>query len=252
LRVLLCLFAKEGFQLKRKGQLATLIRESVMSIVNSQLEVSSLSSETKVPRGGVSKRVFDVVVASTMLFFALPAMFFIVVIMFSTDRGPIFFGHERLGHGGKRFRCLKFRSMVVDSQRALERHLELFPQARAEWEATQKLRNDPRITPIGHFLRVTSLDELPQLINVIRGDMSLVGPRPIVQAEVARYASQIEAYAATRPGITGLWQVSGRSDVGYEQRVLLDSQYVQQWTFGGDILILLKTVKVVLARTGSR
>jgi lipopolysaccharide/colanic/teichoic acid biosynthesis glycosyltransferase len=223
-----------------------------MSIVNSQLEISSLSSETKVPRGGVSKRVFDVVVASTMLFFALPAMFFIVVIMFSTDRGPIFFGHERLGHGGKRFRCLKFRSMVVDSQRALERHLELFPQARAEWEATQKLRNDPRITPIGHFLRVTSLDELPQLINVIRGDMSLVGPRPIVQAEVARYASQIEAYAATRPGITGLWQVSGRSDVGYEQRVLLDSQYVQQWTFGGDILILIKTVKVVLARTGSR
>ncbi|HTM77946.1 MAG TPA: sugar transferase [Devosia sp.] len=200
----------------------------------------------------MSKRVFDVIAASAMLVFALPAIFFIAVIMFSTDRGPILFGHERIGHNGKRFRCLKFRSMVTDSQQALARHLELFPQARAEWEATQKLRDDPRITPIGRFLRVTSLDELPQLLNVIRGDMSLVGPRPIVQDEVARYAAEIEAYAATRPGITGLWQVSGRSDVDYDQRVRLDSQYVRDWTFAGDLIILAKTVKVVVARTGSR
>lgn len=223
-----------------------------MSIVNAELEISSQSSKTKVPKGGVSKRAFDVIVASTMLFFALPAMFFIAVIMFSTDRGPIFFGHERIGHNGKRFRCLKFRSMVVDSQQALARHLEMFPQARAEWEATQKLRHDPRITPLGRFLRVTSLDELPQLLNVIRGDMSLVGPRPIVHDEVVRYASEIEAYASTRPGITGLWQVSGRSDVGYDQRVRLDSQYVREWSFAGDLLILIKTVKVVVSRTGSR
>lgn len=221
-----------------------------MSIINAELDESSQSS--KIPKGGVSKRTFDVIAATTMLLFALPAMFFIAVIMFSTDRGPILFGHERIGHNGKRFRCLKFRSMVVDSQRALARHLELFPQARAEWEATQKLRNDPRITPLGRFLRVTSLDELPQLINVIRGDMSLVGPRPIVDDEVVRYADEIEAYAATRPGITGLWQVSGRSDVDYDQRVRLDSQYVREWTFTGDLIILIKTVKVVILRTGSR
>jgi exopolysaccharide production protein ExoY len=223
-----------------------------MSIVNAELDASSQPSKTKSPKGGVAKRVFDVTAASMMLFLALPAMFFIAVIMFSTDRGPIFFGHERIGLNGRRFRCLKFRSMVVDSQQALARHLETFPQARAEWEATQKLREDPRITPIGQFLRVTSLDELPQLINVIRGDMSLVGPRPIVQDEVVRYANEIAAYAATRPGITGLWQVSGRSDVDYDQRVQLDSQYVREWSFGGDLIILIKTVKVVLSRTGSR
>jgi len=223
-----------------------------MSIVNADLDSSSESSKTKVPKGGVSKRAFDIVIASTMLFFALPAIFFIAVIMFSTDRGPILFAHERIGYNGKRFRCLKFRSMITNSQEALARHLELFPQARAEWDATQKLREDPRITRLGQFLRVTSLDELPQLINVIRGDMSLVGPRPIVGDEVARYAGEISAYAATRPGITGLWQVSGRSDVGYEQRVQLDSQYVREWSFAGDIWILFRTVKVVALRTGSR
>ncbi|KKB75811.1 exopolysaccharide biosynthesis protein [Devosia soli] len=223
-----------------------------MSIINAEVGSSDYPSKAGMPRGGFAKRTFDVVAASTMLVFALPAMFFIALIMFSTDRGPIFFGHERIGHNGRRFRCLKFRSMVVNSQEALRRHLELFPQARAEWEATQKLRNDPRITPLGRFLRVTSLDELPQLINVIRGDMSLVGPRPIVQDEVVRYADEITHYAAVRPGITGLWQVSGRSDVDYDQRVQLDTLYVRQWSFAGDLLILIKTVKVVLLRTGSR
>ena len=223
-----------------------------MSIINAELGPSSYSAKAAIPRGGVAKRSFDIATATTMLVFALPAMLFIALIMFSTDRGPIFFGHERIGHNGKRFKCLKFRSMVVNSQEALKRHLELFPQARAEWEATQKLRNDPRITRLGHFLRITSLDELPQLINVIRGDMSLVGPRPIVQDEVVRYADEIAHYAAVRPGITGLWQVSGRSDVGYDQRVQLDSLYVREWSFVGDMVILAKTVKVVALRTGSR
>lgn len=223
-----------------------------MSIVNAGLDAPSESSKTRMPKGGAAKRTFDVVAASTMLIFALPAMFFIAVIMYSTDRGPIVFAHERIGHNGRRFRCLKFRSMVVNSQEALRRHLELFPQARAEWDATQKLRDDPRITPLGRFLRVTSLDELPQLINVIRGDMSLVGPRPIVEDEVVRYADDIVHYAAMRPGITGLWQVSGRSDVGYDQRVELDSKYAREWSFAGDVTILLKTVKVVALRTGSR
>ena len=223
-----------------------------MSTTNADVDSSDSHSKFSAKWGPGTKRTFDIMVASTILLFALPTMFFIAVIMFSTDRGPILFGHERIGHNGKRFRCLKFRSMVVDSQTALARHLELFPQARAEWEASQKLRDDPRITAIGKFLRVTSLDELPQLINVIRGEMSLVGPRPIVQDEVVRYAAEIEHYAATRPGITGLWQVCGRSDVDYDQRVRLDSQYVREWTFAGDLLILVKTVKVVIARTGSR
>jgi exopolysaccharide production protein ExoY len=223
-----------------------------MSITNAEVGSSGLDSKFGARRGAGAKRAFDITAASIMLLFALPAMFFIAVIMFSTDRGPILFSHERIGHGGKRFKCLKFRSMVVNSQEALRRHLEMFPQARAEWEATQKLRDDPRITPLGRFLRVTSLDELPQLINVIRGEMSLVGPRPIVQDEVVRYADQIEHYSAVRPGITGLWQVSGRSDVDYDQRVQLDSLYVREWSFLGDFVILIKTVKVVIMRTGSR
>lgn len=223
-----------------------------MSITNAEVDPSDGHSKSSTRRGLASKRTFDIVVASAMLLFALPAIFFIAVLMFSTDRGPILFSHERIGQNGKRFRCLKFRSMVVDSQEALRRHLELIPHARAEWEATQKLRDDPRVTPLGRFLRVTSLDELPQLINVIRGEMSLVGPRPIVQDEVVRYAEQIEHYAAVRPGITGLWQVSGRSDVDYDQRVQLDTLYVREWSFLGDLVILVKTVKVVVMRTGSR
>lgn len=223
-----------------------------MSITNADADSSDGLAKAATPRGIGAKRAFDVVAAVGILAFALPAMFFIAVLMFSTDRGPILFSHERIGQNGKRFRCLKFRSMVVNSQEALRRHLELFPQARAEWEATQKLRDDPRITRLGRFLRVTSLDELPQLINVIRGDMSLVGPRPIVQDEVVRYAEAIDHYAAVRPGITGLWQVSGRSDVDYDQRVQLDSRYVREWSFFGDLVILIKTVKVVVLRTGSR
>lgn len=223
-----------------------------MSIINAEVGPPDEQSKFGTKRGLGTKRTFDVTIASAMLLFALPAMFFIALIMFSTDRGPIVFSHERIGQNGKRFRCLKFRSMVVDSQEALRRHLEMFPQARAEWEATQKLRNDPRITRLGRFLRVTSLDELPQLINVIRGEMSLVGPRPIVQDEIVRYADQIEHYAAVRPGITGLWQVSGRSDVDYDQRVQLDTRYVREWSFLGDLVILFKTVKVVALRTGSR
>jgi len=222
-----------------------------MSIINAEMG-SRTPTKSEAPRGARAKRAFDVTAALAMLIFALPAMFFIAVILFSTDRGPIVFAHERVGRNGRRFRCLKFRSMVVNSQEALRKHLEASPQARAEWEANQKLTNDPRVTPIGRFLRATSLDELPQLINVIRGDMSLVGPRPIVEDEVARYADEIAHYAAVRPGITGLWQVSGRSDVDYEQRVQLDSRYVREWSFAGDIVILVKTVKVVLLRTGSR
>jgi lipopolysaccharide/colanic/teichoic acid biosynthesis glycosyltransferase len=163
----------------------------------------------------------------------------------------VLYGHDRIGYKGRRFRCLKFRSMVPDADIVLARYLADNPAARAEWDACQKLRHDPRITPLGRFLRTTSLDELPQLFNVIRGDMSLVGPRPIVHAEMVRYGKRIEAYTCARPGITGLWQVSGRSDVDYGSRVMLDSHYVSTWSLPGDVLILLRTVKVVFSQSGS-
>lgn len=222
-----------------------------MSLVNAELDVSRLSSQAKVPRGGISKRLFDIIFGSALLFAFLPLLGFIALIMFATERGPVFFSHERIGYKGRSFRCLKFRSMVPDAALVLEDHLAGNPAARAEWAASQKLRDDPRITPLGRFLRSTSLDELPQLINVLRGEMSLVGPRPIVQAEVFRYGGDINAYASARPGITGLWQVSGRSDVDYERRVTLDAQYVGGWSLGGDLVILVKTVGVVFFRTGS-
>lgn len=222
-----------------------------MSIVNAEMETSGRIATTRVSRGSVRKRAFDLIAASALLLFLFPLMFFVALVLFSFERGPVFFEHERIGYRGRRFRCLKFRSMVLNAREVLEEHLASNPAARAEWDATQKLKDDPRITPIGRFLRETSLDELPQLINVIRGDMSLVGPRPIVQAEVVRYANDISYYESVRPGITGLWQVSGRSDVDYERRVKLDASYVENWSFLGDVLILLRTVQVVFSRAGS-
>lgn len=222
-----------------------------MSIVNSGIDVAAGTAAAKVPRGGYLKRLFDLLAASILLFALLPLMLFVALAIYSTERGPILYGHDRIGYKGRRFRCLKFRSMAPDSDALLARYLVDNPGARAEWEASQKLKHDPRITPLGRFLRATSLDELPQLINVIRGEMSLVGPRPIVSAEMVRYGNQIEAYTCARPGITGLWQVSGRSDVDYGRRVMLDSHYVRTWSLPGDVLILLRTVKVVFSQSGS-
>jgi len=149
------------------------------------------------------------------------------------------------------FDCLKFRSMGVDADSVLRRLLANDPEAADEWAATQKLRDDPRITRIGRFLRASSLDELPQLLNVVRGEMSLVGPRPIVRAEVARYGSNIEHYYAAKPGLTGLWQVSGRSDMSYARRVQLDVWYVRNWSLWHDIAILFKTVPAVCLQRGA-
>jgi Undecaprenyl-phosphate galactose phosphotransferase WbaP len=167
------------------------------------------------------------------------------------DGGAALFGHTRVGQGGQVFQCLKFRSMVVDAKERLVHLLATSPQARAEWEKDFKLKNDPRINAIGHFLRRTSLDELPQLWNVLRGDMSLVGPRPVVQDELLRYGYDVSYYLQVRPGITGLWQVSGRNDVDYETRVYLDAWYVKNWALWNDIAILFKTVRVVFDRSGA-
>jgi exopolysaccharide production protein ExoY len=168
------------------------------------------------------------------------------------DGSPVLYGGWRVGRGGRLFRCLKFRTMVLDAQPALERLLREDPAARAQWEREQKLDDDPRVTPVGRFLRRSSLDELPQLFNVLRGDMALVGPRPITVPELERYGAARWHYLNVRPGMTGLWQVSGRSDVSYPQRVQLDRSYVEQRTLVGDVQILLRTVKVVLGHDGAR
>ena len=206
---------------------------------------------TKYFTGGILKRALDVLVALTGLAVLWPLMLFVIIAIRVTDPGPAIFGHERIGHNGRRFKCLKFRSMVVNADAALKDLLERDPRAADEWAQSQKLKNDPRVTRLGKVLRETSLDELPQLWNVVRGDMSIVGPRPIVSAEVTRYGSNFPAYAATKPGITGLWQVTGRSDCSYEERVSLDVDYVRNCSILRDIYIIAKTAVVVFARKGS-
>ena len=199
----------------------------------------------------IAKRALDIVGAGLGLVVLAP-FFLIVAMMVRADGGPAIFAHQRVGRGGKLFGCLKFRSMVIDSQARLEDLLANDPAARAEWDATRKLKNDPRITRIGRFLRSTSLDELPQLINVLRGEMSLVGPRPVQEAEIDRYYGASAAhYMAVRPGITGLWQVSGRSETSYESRVALDVAYVSRPSLLADIAILLRTPVAVLSRRGA-
>lgn len=197
------------------------------------------------------KRVMDVAGAAALLAFLAPA-FLLLAWLVRRDGGPAFYGHTRIGKDGRGFPCLKFRSMVVDSDARLEALLASDPAARAEWEATRKLRHDPRVTPVGRFLRSTSLDELPQLFNVLRGEMSLVGPRPVTAAELStQYGAAAAHYMSVRPGITGLWQVSGRSDTTYAQRIALDVAYASRLSLWQDVVILLRTPVVVLARRGA-
>lgn len=196
------------------------------------------------------KRMFDLVAALLiLLLLALPLL--LIAIRIRQDGGPAIFAHRRVGQSGRMFPCYKFRTMHVDAERQLRELLARDPAARAEWDREFKLRNDPRITPIGQFLRKTSLDELPQLFNVIRGEMSLVGPRPIIEAELERYGDDMDYFLMVRPGMTGLWQVSGRNHVDYETRVYLDTWYVKNWSLWYDIAIMFKTVRVVLARDGA-
>lgn len=196
------------------------------------------------------KRVFDVLGALGLLLLFGPLML-VVALVSKADGGPAVFGHRRVGADGRPFTCWKFRSMVVDAETALQDLLRRDPAARAEWEVDFKLRRDPRVTRLGAFLRKTSLDELPQIFNILAGDMSLVGPRPIVEKEVPRYRDRIVFYKQCRPGLTGLWQVSGRNDTGYRQRVELDTAYVQGWSLWRDIVILLRTARVMVRGAGA-
>ena len=193
----------------------------------------------------------NIVVAIAALLFLLPVMLLVALVVYAQDGGPILFAHQRIGLSGRRFYCLKFRSMAADAEERLAALLAADPAARAEWQRDHKLRNDPRVTRVGAFLRRTSLDELPQLLNVLRGDMSMVGPRPIVEAEVPKYGHRFRDYCAVKPGITGLWQVSGRSDTSYRTRVALDCVYARRRNVGLDAYIIACTVPAVLARRGS-
>lgn len=201
--------------------------------------------------GYLIKPVFDILFSALAIAFFAPFMLIVAALIYYNDRGPIFFAHERIGLGGRKFRCLKFRTMVVDAQDRLDRLLAECPDARTEWQIQQKLRKDPRITGVGRFLRATSLDELPQFFNVVFGQMSVVGPRPIVESEIAKYSSDFATYASVKPGVTGLWQVRGRSDTSYSERVELDVQYVSNMSFNLDLWIILKTISVVLNGRGA-
>jgi Undecaprenyl-phosphate galactose phosphotransferase WbaP len=197
------------------------------------------------------KRFQDLALTLVGGLIALPFLLLIALAVKLDSRGPVLYGHRRLGRDGVPFKAWKFRSMVRDSEERLRRHLEEHPEARKEWEESFKLKDDPRITRVGRFLRKTSLDEFPQLINVLKGEMSLVGPRPIVEAEIPKYGEAYERFSRMTPGMTGLWQVSGRSDTGYEERVALDSYYSQSWSTWLDLYILRKTVGVVFRGKGA-
>ena len=194
----------------------------------------------------------DQFAALLLLLLLAPLMAVIALLVWRRDGAPVLFGHYRIGQHGRPFRCLKFRSMYLDSEAMLRELLERDPAARAEWERDHKLTDDPRITPIGHFLRRTSLDELPQLFNALRGEMSLVGPRPITLAELPRYGQVRWHYLSVRPGMTGLWQVSGRNDTTYDERVELDREFVEQHSLRLRLSILLRTLRVVIRGSGAR
>lgn len=200
---------------------------------------------------GLLVRALDLTVALAAILFFAPLMVIIAAAIFATSPGPIFFRQKRLGLGGRSFGCLKFRTMRADAEVALVHMLTHDRAAIAEWESSQKLRNDPRISRLGAFLRRTSLDELPQFFNVLAGDMSIVGPRPIVAEEAHRYRRYIRAYYAVKPGITGLWQISGRNQTTYRRRVACDVRYVRSRSVYRDLTIIALTVPVVLLGRGA-
>lgn len=197
------------------------------------------------------KRAGDILLVFASIPVLIPVLLILGAIVKFTSRGPIFFSHRRICKNGAFFSMWKFRTMCENSAEVLGRHLAAHPEARVEWNHTHKLRHDPRVTPIGLFMRRYSLDEIPQVWNVLTGSMSMVGPRPIVAAEVEKYGDLFDFYTRVKPGLTGLWQVSGRSTLSYDQRVKIDRDYVLRWSLTRDLLILLKTFSSVVNRDGA-
>jgi exopolysaccharide production protein ExoY len=200
---------------------------------------------------GLVSRGIDIVFASLLLIAVLPILVLVAIALQLDSPGKLFFVQRRIGLGGVTFPCIKFRTMCENADEVLERHLAEDEQARSEWAADFKLRNDPRVTRLGAMVRRYSIDEFPQLINIIRGDMAVVGPRPIIASEIVKYSDSFAAYCSVKPGLTGLWQVSGRNNVSYQRRVMLDRFYVQRKSIAFDMKILALTVPAVLGARGS-
>lgn len=210
-----------------------------------------LSAGLRNPGALLLKRILDVAVATVLLLAAIPFALLIALAIVLDSRGPVFFSHARIGQGNRPFRLFKFRSMVRDADAVLEKHLSAHPDLRSEWNETHKLKHDPRVTRVGRWLRRMSLDELPQLLSVLGGEMSMVGPRPIVVDEIPKYGQLFDLYMLAKPGLTGLWQASGRTDNSYHKRLALDRRYLQERSLGMDLLVLLKTIRVVLLGHGA-
>ena len=223
----------------------------VESIFSEKLLILRLKNNLARPLNRLIKTLVDYILTIIGTILISPILLFIAAWIYYDSPGPVIFKHIRIGKNGKAFPCYKFRSMCVDADAKLAELLANDPEARAEWERDFKLKNDPRITKSGAFLRKTSLDELPQLFNVLRGEMSLVGPRPIIQEELERYGEFVDDYLMVKPGITGMWQVNGRSDTTYDERVQMDSWYVRNWSVWLDFMLLWRTIKAVVAGKGA-
>ena len=206
---------------------------------------AAANGNSKQPLGGRAKRLLDVLIALCAMIVLAPMMLFLAAFIAIVTRANPLFAHERVGFGGRSFRCYKFRTMRPEADEILKQHLASNPEAAEEWSRTRKLMSDPRINCLGNVLRKSSIDELPQLINVLKGDMSLVGPRPVVASEMVLYGRRAKQYFAVRPGLTGLWQISGRSRVNYSTRVAMDTLYVRSRSLWLDAAILLKTIPAV-------
>lgn len=241
------------------------MRGKLMREINVRRELDTLSdlgtrrrsgtsirrANNRTPTSSTTKRCIDATLAGVALVVLAPMIIMVVAILLVTQGRPIFHSHRRVGKNGVLFPCLKFRTMVKNGEEVLAQHLDANPSLRAEWNATRKLKDDPRVTQFGKLLRKNSVDEIPQLFNVIRGEMSLVGPRPIVTSEAELYGAHFADYIRVRPGLTGLWQVSGRSDTSYDTRIALDVRYIAEQSLWGDVVIMAKTIPAVLSSRGS-
>jgi exopolysaccharide production protein ExoY len=233
--------AKTSYIRRRRAIITT-----VQPSTETRATVEPAELQDLAPVGGAIKRALDIVIALVVLTLLAPLMALIAVAIRLCLGGPIIFRQERIGLNGSTFVCFKFRSMVRNADQILRDYLAENPSAAREWQETQKLRNDPRVGFLGNILRKSSLDELPQFFNVLRGEMSCIGPRPIISAELGRYGAHARTCFRARPGITGIWQTSGRNRLSYAERVALDHYYVNHWSFWLDMLLLLKTIPAVL------